>query len=192
MAFDTGGAASGALSGAAAGTAVMPGIGTAVGAIGGGLLGGLLGGAEEAEMSEEEKQIRRMQLANLQRLEQRAAGRGIPSAAEQMVQHNRAENAGRQMSFAKSLGGDPALANRLASEGVARGNAEASYQGAQIRAQEQQAAQAAYNQALGQARGPDASFSATQTGVNLAEKERQRKMYGDMLNNAGQVVGGFF
>lgn len=192
MAFDTGGAATGALSGAAAGTAIMPGIGTAIGAVGGGIIGGLFGGADEAEMSEEEKQIRMMQLANLQRLQQQAAGNGIPSAAEQMVQHNRGENAARQMSFAKSMGGDPALANRLASEGVARGNAEASYQGAQIRSQEQQQAQAAYNQALGQARSPDANFSTVQTGVGLAEKERQRKMYGEMMNNAGQVAGGFF
>lgn len=191
MAFDTGGAATGAISGAAAGTAIFPGIGTAIGAIGGGLLGGFFGGEEEAVMSEEEKQIRQMQMANLQRLQSQAQGGGT-SAAQKMVEHNRAENAARQVGTAKALGGDPALANRMAAEGIARGNAEAAYQGEILRAQEQQAAQQAYSQALGQARSPDANFSSTQTAVNLEEAERKRQLYGQMLNNAGQIAGGFF
>ncbi len=191
MAFDTGGAATGALSGAAAGTAIMPGIGTAIGAIGGGLFGGFFGGEQEAAMSEEEKQVRRMQMANLQQLQNQASGK-VASAAQPMIEHNRAENAARMVGTAKTLGGDPALANRMAADGIARGNAEAAYQGTILRAQEQQAAQQQLNQALGQARGPDAAFSAMQTGVGLEEAARRRQMYGDMLNNAGQVVGGFF
>ncbi len=192
MAFDTGGAATGALSGAAAGTAIMPGIGTAIGAIGGGLFGGFFGGSEEPVMSEEEKQVRQMQLANLQRLQTQAAGQGSPSSAERMVEHTRAENAASALGMAKTIGGDPALANRLAADAITRGNAEASYQGGLIRSQEQQAAQQLYTQALGQGRSPDASYTQHMNVMNAAEAERRRQMYGSMLNNAGQVVGGFF
>lgn len=191
MAFDTGSAATGAVSGAAAGTAIMPGIGTAIGAIGGGLLGGFFGGSDEPVMSEEEKQVRQMQMANLERLRANAAGGGA-SVADRMVEHNRAENAAHQVGMAKTLGGDPALANRLAAEGIARGNAEAAYQGQQLRVQEQQFADQLYTQALGQGRAPDAGYTAMVNAANVAEAERRRQQQGQMMNNAAQVVGGFF
>lgn len=179
------------MGGAAAGTAIMPGIGTAIGAVGGGLLGGFLGGTEEAEMSPEERQARQMQLAQLAQLERQANG-GPNIATERMVEHNRAENAATQVGYAKTLGGDPALANRMAAEGITRGNAEAAYQGQQLQAQEQAQAQALYANALNNLRAADAGAAGVQTMVHQQNLDKERAMYGAMMNNGAQVAGGFF
>jgi hypothetical protein len=169
----------------------MPGIGTAIGAIGGGLIGGFLGGTDEAEMSPEERQARQMQLAHISRLQASANG-GPNVATERMVEHNRAENAASQVGYAKTLGGDPALANRMAAEGIARGNAESAYQGQQLAAQEQHANQQLLAQTLNNLRAADAGNASIQTAVHQANLDKERAMYGSMMNNAAGTVGGFF
>ncbi len=146
MAWDWEGAGTGAAGGALAGTMVMPGIGTVIGGVGGGLLGGLMGdsmsaGVDPYRFTGQSAQSRGDQTQTIG-MNQRWATTGEgPSNAQALVEKNRTDNAARAMGMAKSLpGGDSVLANRQAQEAIAQGDAQASFQGALMRNQEQQQA----------------------------------------------------
>lgn len=115
-----------------------------------------------------------------------------PSQAQGLVQRNRAEGAAQQVGMAKTMGGDPALANRNAAEGIARGNAEASFQGAQLRAQEQQQAMSNYLQGVQAMREQDQGLYNTQIGVDQQNAANRQSFWGNAINTGASAIGGFF
>ncbi len=125
-------AKTGALTGAAVGTAVEPGAGTAVGAVGGGLIGGfggfggglfgtMAGTADPNARWGSDNETSDMQKANMGQLHDWAYSNQVdqygnplhgqpPSAAQDMLNRNRAVNADRAMATSKAMGGgNPAL-----------------------------------------------------------------------------------
>lgn len=197
MEFDDEGAATGAIGGAAVGTAIMPGVGTVLGGLGGAAIGGFLGGAlsgtaDVDQYAARSNAIGARQTQNADMLGQWARTGQGPSAAQAMVQRNRAENAAQQVGMAKTMGGDNALANRAASEGITQGNAEAAYQGQQLRAQEQQAVMQQYTQALASQRAAEVAQYQAQLGVSQKNAENRAQFLGGMMSGAGGMMGGFF
>lgn len=185
----------GAGTGAMVGSAVMPGIGTAVGAGAGLLFGGFLGpalsGAVDPERYAIEEAQTRAKLGQFthQIGEWARTGQG-PSAAQAMVAHNRGENAATQVGMAKTMGGDNALANRIAAEGVTRGNLESSYQGQVLRSQEQQAMIDQYLRVMDMQRARDIDMYNAKQGNATHSAERNANFYGGMLNEGAKVAGG--
>lgn len=115
-----------------------------------------------------------------------------PSSAQALVDRNRAENAAQQVGMAKTLGGDPALANRMASEGIGRGASEATYQGALVRNQEQQQAMQNYLNNLATMRGQDVSVYGQQLQANTTNAANQQQFLGNLINKGASAIGGFF
>jgi hypothetical protein len=195
MAWNWDAAGAGAVGGGVAGTMIMPGVGTAAGAIGGGLLGGLMGDKLAAQSPgtnglTNQQWGRNQQVGNIQNLQAQAAGMG-PSAAQGMIEKNRADNAARAMGQAKSMpGGDHVLANRAAADAIAQGNQEATWQGATLRAQEQQAAQQQLGGALNDNRGQDIDLYKMRQDINAKNKEKESEMLGGLLNMGGGMAGG--
>ncbi len=194
MEFDTEGAATGAATGAVVGS-VFPGVGTAAGAIGGGLIGGFMGNSLSAQTSPyygegQANQAYAVQGDALGMMRAGAMGQG-PSAAQQMVERNRSQNAAQAVGMAKSMGGDPGLANRNMTNQIARGNADASYQGALLRAQEQQAAQQAYLQGATAARGQGIELAGQRKNMAGQNASNRAGFLGGMLNMGGGLIGGF-
>lgn len=172
MSFSGSGAASGALAGGVAGASLGP-IGAGVGAVAGGLFGGFFGPSEVNPNQDEINRLIGLQHQNDFALQQAALGKG-PSQAQALLSHANAENAANQIGYAKTLGGDPALANRIAAEGVVKGNLENSHQAALLRSQEMQQAQEAYTGQLNAERGANAGFYGQQMqreGQNNATKQ---------------------
>jgi hypothetical protein len=185
----------GAGTGAMVGSAVMPGIGTAVGAgaglLFGGFLGPMLSGSVDAEKYALEQAQTRAKLGQFtNRLGQWAEHGNPHSVAQQMVQHNRGENAATQVGMAKTMGGDNALANRIAAEGVTRGNLESSYQGQVLKAQEQQAATQQYLAAMDAQRMRDIEMYNAKQGNAQVSAARDADFYGGMLNEGAKAAGG--
>lgn len=196
MAWNWEAAGAGATGGAVAGTMVAPGFGTVVGGVGGGLLGGLLGDSLSAQQPssgylKNQEWGRNQQVGNIQGLQAQAAGMG-PSAAQGMIEKNRADNAARALGYAKSMpGGDHVLANRAAADAIAQGNQDATWQGATLRAQEQQAAQQQLTGAIGDQRGQDLDLYKTRQEIEAKNKEKNAQMLGGLLNMGGGMAGGF-
>lgn len=191
--FDTKGAMAGAGMGAMAGTMVMPGVGTAVGAGAGLLLGGFMGNDLSAQSDpyfgeRGQTESRGLQGNTFRMANMAAQGRG-PSAAQQMVEQNRAQNANRAIGMAKSMGGDPGLANRMASEQIQAGNAQASYQGAVLRAREQQEGMALAAQQANAMRGDDVQMAQMRKEADQANKENRAAFLGGMFDSAGSMMG---
>lgn len=114
-----------------------------------------------------------------------------PSAAQRLVEMNREQNAANMIGSAKSMpGGNPALANQLASEGIGRGNAAATLQGAQLRSQEQQAAMQNYLTGLGQMRQQDIDMYGRLLGAEQQNTAGRQAAIGGMMNPIGGMLGG--
>lgn len=204
MAWSWENAAGGALTGAAVGTMVAPGPGTAVGAVGGGLIGGfggfgniwgnMTGQTDPTNMYSKAADRR----SNLQRdaldIEKRWAFTGEgPSAAQDLIEMNRSQNAANMIGSAKSVpGGNPALANQLAAEGVSRGNAAATLQGAQLRSAEQQAAMQNYQTGLQGARQQDIDLYNARLGAEQQNTAGKQGFIGGLFSGAGRAMGGMF
>lgn len=200
-----GGALAGASIGATAGTMVMPGVGTAVGAVGGGLIGGVVGGFGgfgnimdnmTGVVNPEADQSREVEMRNQQMAEQGVlsnwamTGNG-PSAAQRLLEMNRAQNAAQQIGMAKSMpGGNAALANQLAAEGIARGSGMATVNAAQLRAQEQQAAMQQLMAARQATRESDIDMYRNKQAVNMNNAENRQGFIGGLMSGGGGLMGG--
>lgn len=115
-----------------------------------------------------------------------------PSAAQNMVERNRAENAAQQVGMAKTMGGDPSLANRNAQEGIARGAADASYQGAVLRSQEQQQQMQNYLTGLNQLRQGDIDVYGNTLAARQQNAANKQQFWGGIMDKAGMAIGGMF
>lgn len=152
----------------------------------------LTGQTDPTQGQGQQRQVRGKQMEGLDTLGNWAMTGNGPSGAQAMVQRNRAENAATQIGTAKTMGGDPALANRMASEGIARGSAEASFQGAQLKAAEQQSAMDQYIRGLEGARGQDIDVYGTETAARQQNAANKKQFWGDMISYAAGGVGGIF
>lgn len=201
-----GGALAGASIGGTAGTMVMPGVGTAVGAVGGGLIGGALGGmgglggimdnmqgvTDAGGWWAQQNDARRRQEQDTNVVRNWALTGQGPSAAQQMVNANRAQNAAQMVGAAKSMpGGNPALANQMAAEGIARGNSQATLQGAQLRAQEQQ--EQMKNLLATEQAQRETSLDAykARQAVDINNQENRKSFIGGLMSGGGGLMGGF-
>lgn len=100
--------------------------------------------------------IRQQQLAALAGLKSRAEGTAGPSQAEMLVDRERDKNIKQAMALAASSRGiSPGAAMRQAQEQAGEAGIAAAQQGAQIRAQEQEASEKAYTEALSGVRSQD-------------------------------------
>ena len=192
---------------------VEPGLGTAVGAVGGGLIGGFggFGGGLFNTMSGATKPDERwkgeadrsyQQQANIDQLHDWAYSNrkdqygnplygSMPSAAQDMVNRNRAVNADRAMATSKAMsGGNPALAAQLANRQVMQGNADAGFQGAMLRSQEQQQAMAAYQAALERNRQQEIEKAKALNEVDSKNAEKKSSFIGSLMGGAGNMMGG--
>lgn len=199
------GAFTGAGAGAMVGTAVMPGLGTvaggAIGAIGGGLIGGFggFGGGLWDTMSGQidpnarfgdANAARKDQLANEGTLQQWSAGNG-PSAAQSLLDRNRAVGQDRAISNAKAgAGGNTALQATLANRQQAQVAADAGFQGAQIRSQEQQQAMQQYQNALNMRRQQDIAIAQAKMEQDQKNAEKNSGFIGDVMSGIGGGIGG--
>lgn len=190
MSFSWSGAGTGALSGAAAGTAVMPGIGTAIGAVGGGLLGGFFAPEDVNPNQAEINRLIGLQHQNDAVLRNWATTGSGPSQAQPLLEHARADNAANQIGYAKTLGGDAALANRVANDGIARGNAELAHKAALVRSQEQQQAMQNYMQSLQAQQNAALGVANMNAGVQGQNIARQQQWNGQLLQAGAGMAGG--
>lgn len=113
-----------------------------------------------------------------------------PSAAQSMIEHNRAANAGMNIGAAKSMGGDPALANRNAANAIAQGNAAATYQGGIIRATEQQQAMQNYLNSLNATRAQDMNYQNAMYGIGQGNAANEQQAWMSLLGGLGKAAGG--
>lgn len=202
-------AKTGAAVGAVGGTAVEPGLGTAVGAVGGGLIGGfsgfggglfgtLAGASNPNARWEQEAGARVGETQNIDTLKGWAnAGQkdqygnpvyhNIPSAAQDLLERNRSTGQERALSNAKAMaGGNPALAAQMANRQQAQVSADSSLQSATLRAQEQQNAMQAYQQALQTRREQDISQASALSGLDQKNAEKKA----DFITSIGHMAGG--
>jgi hypothetical protein len=202
MAWSWENAGGGALTGAAVGTMVAPGIGTAVGAAGGGLIGGMGGFGDifshmtgqtstQNQYSDWQADSAAKQSKGLSQIGNWALTGEGPSAAQSLVQMNREQNAANMIGSAKSMpGGNPALSNQLAAEGISRGNAAATLQGAQIRSAEQQAMIDNYMTGLQAKRGQDIQMYEAKLAAEQKNTAGKQGFIGGILSGAGGGFGG--
>lgn len=199
-----GGALAGASVGATVGSAV-PVVGTAAGAVGGGVIGGVVGGMGglggimdnmQGVVNPQADQSREVEMRDQQMREQGVlsnwamTGNG-PSAAQRLLEANRSQNAAQQIGMAKSMpGGNPALANQLASEGIARGSAQATINAAQLRAQEQQMAMQQIMAARQGTRETDVDMYRSKQAVNMHNQDNRKSFIGGLMGGAGGMMGG--
>jgi len=162
-------------------------------------IGGWAGGAWDTLTG----QYHASDVPNLQaqpRADQRAAestlgnwamtGQG-PSAAQDIIENNRAQNAATQIGAAKSMGGDPALANRNAANAIANGNAAATYQGTVLRAQEQQQAMQNYLDSLHATRAQDLGYQGALWGIGQSNAEKEGDAWQNLLKGIGSGGASF-
>ncbi len=194
MAWSWENAGEGAAVGALAGAPLGP-WGAAGGAVFGGVAGGLSDGdifqdlkgqtSSKNQYSDWQADRAAKQTGMLDMTQHWAQTGQGPSAAQQLVQMNRSQNAANMIGSAKSMpGGNPALSNQLAAEGIARGNAAATLQGAQIRSQEQQAMIDNTMTGLQQARQADID-------MYRAKLENEQKNTAGRQGFIGSIMGGF-
>lgn len=114
-----------------------------------------------------------------------------PSAAQDIIENNRAQNAATQIGAAKSMGGDPALANRNAANAIANGNAAATYQGTVLRAQEQQQAMQNYLDSLHATRAQDIGYQGALWGIGQSNAEKEGDAWQNLLKGIGSGGASF-
>jgi len=134
-----------------------------------GLVGGQMRDARQAAHINDyqSQQVRGQQMGLLSALQQRASGEG-PSLAEGQLQTGLEQALQAQAGSVAGVGGaNRALAQRQAMNNAAIMRQQAGQQAAQLRAQEQMAAQGALAQALSGVRGQDFGQAQTQAGMNL-------------------------
>lgn len=113
-----------------------------------------------------------------------------PSVAQTMLDHNRALNTANQIGAAKSMGGDPALANRMAAEGITQGNAQATYQGTLLRSQEQQQAMENYLNQLNATRAQDLGYQNAMWNIGQGNAGRAQDAYLGLVSGGASLAGG--
>lgn len=114
-----------------------------------------------------------------------------PSAAQSLIDMNRQQNAANMIGSAKSMpGGNPALANQLAAEGIARGNAQATLQGVQLRSAEQQQAMSNYMTGLQGARQLDQDMYQKKLEAEQKNTAGRQAFIGGIMNPLGGLMGG--
>jgi hypothetical protein len=199
MAWSWENAGTGAMIGAGAGAPLGP-VGMAGGAVVGGVIGGLSDGDLMGDLQGQtnpnlydgtQRGRSQQQGAFLGKVGNWAMTGQGPSAAQQLVEMNRQQNAANMIGSAKSMpGGNPALANQLASEGIGRGNAAATLQGAQIRSAEQQAM--INNWLTGQQAARDADIRVQELKLGAAQKntEGRQGFLGGLMSGGGGALGG--
>jgi hypothetical protein len=193
-------AAGGAATGAVVGAPLGP-IGIGVGAVGGGLIGGMGGFGDIMKNMIGEVDFDNKYSANndsrswqqSQALNQIGqwgfTGEG-PSAAQKLVEMNRSQNAANMIGSAKSMpGGNPALANQLAAEGIARGNASATLGGAQIRSAEQQAMIGNYMSGLSGARDQDIRMHESKLAADQRNTDKKQAFIGGIMSSFSGGMG---
>lgn len=202
MAWSWEDAGGGAMVGGAVGTMIMPGAGTLIGAGAGGLIGGMGGfgnifdnmtGQTSTSNIHSRNQglARGMQNKGLQTVGHWGLTGQGPSAAQGLVEMNRAQNAANMVGSAKSMpGGNPALSNQLAAEGVARGNAAATLQGAQIRSQEQQAMINTFLTGTQGMRDSDIEMYNARLAADQKNTAGKQGFIGGLMGGGGGMLGG--
>lgn len=196
-------AGGGALTGGAIGTMIAPGPGTAIGAGAGGLIGGFGGfGNIWDSMTGQTDPDNRFSNSQTNRSKKQAVALGTvgdwaltgngPSAAQGLLDQNRAQNAAQMISASKSMpgGGNPALANQMASEGIARQNAAATASAATLRAQEQQQMMQNYLASLQAAREADINMYGKSKAVDVQNTENKQGFLGGLMGGGGGMIGG--
>ena len=118
-----------------------------------------------------------------------------PSAAQNIIEQNRAQNSANQLGMAKSMGGDPALANRNAASAISQGSQAATYQGTVLRAKEQQDAMAKYLAQLSSIRGADMDYQSALMGVGERNATKEGAAWQKLLETyasggTNMVAGG--
>jgi hypothetical protein len=113
-----------------------------------------------------------------------------PSQAQALLDRNRGINAATQLGAAKSLGGDPALANRNAAEAISRGNADATFQSGIIRTQEQQQAMQNYINALNATRAQDLGYQNALWNIGQGNAQRSQDFWQGILTGGAKWAGG--
>jgi hypothetical protein len=180
-------------------------------ALGGAAEYDFLRAAQQAEADQAAARQRQMELADL--VGARARGEGV-SVAELMLRQQTDQLQNQQAGLVASQRGmNPALQRRLITQQAANAQQQMNAQGALLRAQEQQAAQALLGQQLGGMRSQDQSMYGTgaragleQTGMlgNLAQGDRDARFreealrqqqaayasqrYGDVFRQAGEIA----
>ncbi len=202
------GATTGAIAGASAGTMVMPGLGTlaggAIGLVGGGLIGGyggfggglwdtLSGQTDTSQYFGESNDVAKAQAGNEQMLGNWAySGKG-PSAAQDLLARNRSEGQMRALSNAKSMGaGNPALTAQLANRQQSQVSADSALQSSTLRAQEQQNAMQAYQNALQTRRQQAIDQDKARLEAEQKNAENNSGFIGSLMSGAGGAMGGMF
>lgn len=199
------GATTGAVTGATAGTMIMPGIGTVVGGVGGALIGGGIGGyggfggglwdtlsgqTNTGQFGDANAIGAKME-QNENVLGQWAQTGSGPSAAQQLLERNRATGQGRALSNAKALGGgNQGLTAQLANRQQAQVNADANLQSSTLRAQEQQNAMQAYQQAMQVRRQQSIDQQKAVLDAEQKNAENNSGFIGSLLSGAGGAMGG--
>jgi hypothetical protein len=201
MAWSWENAAGGAAVGAMAGAPLGP-FGMAGGAVLGGVVGGAGGLGNITDNMTGQTSTHNMYAAreSIHSGEQSRALRQVgewgltgtgPSAAQRLIEMNREQNAANMIGSAKSMpGGNPALANQVAAEGIARGNASATLQGAQMRSAEQQAMIGNYLTGIQAARETDAELYKTRLEANQKNTAGKQAFIGGIMSGGAGILGG--
>lgn len=200
------GAATGAVAGAGAGTMVMPGIGTVVGGVIGGLGGGLIGGGggfggglwdtlsgqtKTEGFFGDANQIGGRMAQNDDVLQNWAQTGNGPSAAQNLLARNRSEGQQRALANAKSMGaGNPALTAQLANRQQAQVSADSALQSSTLRAQEQQNAMQAYQQAMQVRRQQSIDQQKAVLDAEQKNSENNSGFIGGLLSGGMKSMGG--
>lgn len=150
----------------------------------------LTGQYDPNEVPNLQNDVRKGQVGAQQELSGWALKGEGPSAAQTMLDHNRATNTAQQIGAAKSMGGDPALANRMAAEGITQGNAQATYQASILRAQEQQQAMENYLNQLNATRSQDLGYQNAMWNIGQGNSSRAQDAWMGLLSSGGAVAGG--
>lgn len=200
------GAFTGAATGATAGTMVMPGVGTVVGGVGGALLGGMIGGGggfggglwdtlsgqtDTGQYFGDANQIGARMEQNENVLQNWAQTGNGPSAAQGLLARNRSEGQQRALSNAKSMGaGNPALTAQLANRQQSQVSADSALQSSTLRAQEQQNAMQAYQQAMQVRRQQSIDQQKAVLEAEQKNSENNSGFIGSLLSGVGGGMGG--
>lgn len=200
------GAGTGAVAGASAGTMIMPGLGTLAGGVIGGLGGGLIGGyggfggglwdtlsgqTDTGQFFNDANGALAKQTQNEGVLQQWAQTGNGPSAAQNLLARNRSEGQQRALSNAKAMGGgNPALQAQLANRQQSQVSADSALQSSTLRAQEQQNAMQAYQQALQVRRQQSIEQDRAKLEAEQKNAENNSGFIGGLLSGGMKSMGG--
>ena len=115
-----------------------------------------------------------------------------PSAAQQMLERNRAGNAATAIGAAKAMNtsGNPALGARMGQQATERGVADASYQAYELRMKEQQQVMQQYLAMLDAARQADINTGEIKLAADMEKSKREGQAITGFLSGVGSVAGG--